>query len=314
MRAYCLSIHAAYRCRHSGACCTTGWPIAIDTSRVLELRTRRVRGADTLGASSPRQDDGAVPIDKRQDGSCVFHDVDGDGRCAIHAAAGEALLPVACRNFPRVALRDPRGTFVTLSHYCPTAANLLLSAGDITIVDAPPSIALGGDVEGLDATAVLPPLLRAGMLMDLEGYAAWEREGLAVLNSRRLDAETALAIITSATHEACRWSPGRESLATWIAGAFARARDRRNSDSPSSPPPLDHARKAFLAAHLFASWAAYQHGGLAAVVDSLAVALSLVSRHSDPSAFVAAVRAADLQLRHTGDHVRSRSIPALRHG
>ncbi|MGE5360921.1 MAG: hypothetical protein ACM3NQ_18035, partial [Bacteroidales bacterium] len=32
-----LSIHAHYSCRHSGACCTAGWPIPVepDTTRGL---------------------------------------------------------------------------------------------------------------------------------------------------------------------------------------------------------------------------------------------------------------------------------------
>ena len=40
---------------------------------------------------------------------------------------------------------------------------------------APPGLALDGALEGLDATAVLPPLLRPNLLTDLEGYGAWER-------------------------------------------------------------------------------------------------------------------------------------------
>ncbi len=56
-------------------------------------------------------------------GRCVFHDP--AGRCAIHSALGHDALPVACRQFPRVSVTDPRGVSVTLSHYCPTAAALL---------------------------------------------------------------------------------------------------------------------------------------------------------------------------------------------
>ena len=56
-------------------------------------------------------------------GRCVFHDP--AGRCAIHSALGHDALPLACRQFPRVSVTDPRGVSVTLSHYCPTAAALL---------------------------------------------------------------------------------------------------------------------------------------------------------------------------------------------
>src|SRR5215204_5054161 len=159
MRAYCLSVHATYRCAHAGACCTAGWPIPIEPEKL-----RAVWGlARTAGTPD---DDRFVPV--AADGGCVFFDR-ADGRlCAIQRDAGVALMPDACRNFPRVTLRDARGIFITLSHFCPTAARLLLTSRDIAIVEAPPSLSLDGGAEGLDATAVMPPLLRRGMLMDLD--------------------------------------------------------------------------------------------------------------------------------------------------
>src|SRR6185436_6391704 len=117
----------------------------------------------------------------REDGACVFFEPLAGRLCAVHRTVGPRLLPSACRNFPRIALRDPRGVFVTLSHYCPTAARLLLRDQDLAIVDAPASITLDGEVEGLDATGVLPPLLRQGMLMSLDAYDTWEREAVATL-------------------------------------------------------------------------------------------------------------------------------------
>ena len=255
----------------------------------------------------------AVVLGTTAAGACVCYDTGHDGLCAIHREAGAALMPSACRNFPRVALRDPRGAFVTLSHFCPTAAGLLLSAGAIAIVEAPPSISLEGNVEGLDATAVMPPLLRPGMLMDLEGYSAWEREGIAVLDERRYGARLALSVIAMATRDAQGWRPGREALATRMSEAFARARSSHTGQEQASQPPLEHATKAFLASHLFASWAAYQRQGLGAVIDSLDLALSLVGdRHAGVESFITAVRAADLRLRHSADHVGPRSLPALR--
>jgi hypothetical protein len=266
-------------------------------------------------------------------GACLFFD-EHDGRlCAIHRDAGEALMPSACRNFPRVGLRDGRGLFVTLSHYCPTAARLLLAASDISIVEAPATLTLSGEVEGLDATAVLPPLLRPGMLADLEGYGAWERKGIGILNHRSRTAVDALTVIRSATRNVVNWCPGTESLAARVQHAFARAA----FEAPISvlpPSPLELPTKAFLAAHLFASWAAYQNGGLCAVVDALDDVLAMVrarladrdvdrewtspTRAEDAGEqFVAAVRAVDLRIRHTGDHttphVRTESLPALRH-
>jgi hypothetical protein len=223
-------------------------------------------------------------------------------------------LTTACRNFPRETLKDPRGIFITMTHCCPTAARQQLHAEEVAIVDAPPALALNGAVEGLDATAVMPPLLRDGMLMDLEGYSAWEREGLGVLNDRRYSARSALSIISTATADAGAWQPGRETLASRMDHAFGRAREASAADA-ALVPLLEHAAKAFLAAHLFASWAAYDRRGLAAVVDSLESAFTeLGTGFTDEASFIAAVRAADFRLRHTQGHVGTGSLPALRHG
>jgi len=338
MRASCLSVHARYKCAHSGACCTAGWPIQVDDRIVAGLRARRMIDAHTIASAD---DGGATILGTAADGACVFYDRDHGRLCAIHKDAGPALLPTACRNFPRIALRDPRGLFVTLSHFCPTAAALLLDTGAIAIVDAPGSITLDGTVEGLDATGVMPPLLRPGMLMDLEGYDAWEREGIAVLNDARYSAAEALAIIAAATADACRWNPGRDPLAAWISRSFAARADplpvalRLRSGHPEqmsraeagnhtsgelaghpARPYFDRSTKAFLAAHLFASWAAYQGGGLSAIVEELEVALALVGaalRDSrEPNDFIEAVRTVDHRLRHHQDHVRTRPLPSLR--
>ena len=63
------------------------------------------------------------------------------GRCRMHATLGHDALPLACRQFPRVTVEDPRGVSVTLSHYCPTAAGLLErdTAAPFTIVLDPPA-------------------------------------------------------------------------------------------------------------------------------------------------------------------------------
>lgn len=301
MRAYCLSFHANYACRHAGACCKAGWPIAIESDKVYALRTRGLPKSDTL---TPVQcgtaHDPHTLIPKTDDGACAFYDAH-DGLCAVHRDAGPELLPTACRNFPRVALRDSRGLFITLSHFCPTAAHLLLSNGPISIVDAPDSLSLGGEVEGLDATNVMPPLLRPDMLMDLAGYDAWERAGLAVLNEPARSARSALTVITAATEDACRWSPGRESLSARVCAAFKRARSTLDHQRlQASNVVVDSPLKRFLAAHLFASWAPYRpSASLMAVIESLERALSLTGEHATDHDFIAAVREADLRLRHS---------------
>jgi hypothetical protein len=240
--------------------------------------------------------------------------------CGIHRQAGEDLLPVACRNFPRVTLLDRRGRFITLSHFCPTAAALLLHDGEIAVVEAPAALSLNGAAEGLDATAVLPPLLRPGMLTDPDGYGGWEREAIATFNDRSRGVRDALAVIAAATDDVRAWQPGGDSLATRVSEAFHRAR-ASSVPSGGEPSALDRGIKAFLAAHLFASWSAYQDGGLAGVVRAVDNAHATVMRElpghrslgegGSRAPFIAAVRAADFRLRHSRD-VRPRSLPSLR--
>jgi hypothetical protein len=211
--------------------------------------------------------------------------------------------------------------FITLSHFCPTAATLLLDDREITVVEAPAALSLHGAAEGLDATAVLPPLLRPGMLTDPDGYGSWEREAVATFNDRSRGARGALAVIAQATDDVRRWQPGGDSLGTRVGEAFHRARNSaaRRRGEPSS---LDRGIKAFLAAHLFASWSAYQDDGLAAVVRAVDHAHSTVMREllgrrrlgegDSRAPFIAAVRAADFRLRHSFADVRPRPLPSLR--
>lgn len=303
MPAYCLSMHVPYVCRGTGACCTAAWPIRIETRTLSALRTRGVPNADSRPIEG-NPDDPSAPatVGRTPSGACVFYETERGGTCAIHRTAGVDFLPAACRNFPRVTLRDPRGIFVTLSHFCPTAARLLLAPGGIAIVEAPAAISLDGRVEGLDATAVMPPLLRPGMMMDLEGYGSWEREGLAVLDVAAYSARQAVAIIRAATETARTWSPALGPLSPFVGAAFRQARAAAAAGAgDNSPPAFVQPLKRFLAAHLFASWAAYQPAAsLMAVVESLEQALSLAgSGHRDAESFIASVRQADLRLRHS---------------
>ena len=331
--AYCLSIHARYRCAHSGVCCTAGWPIPAEPPLIDVLRRGGLGPAWTADRAFKEDEgpDGRFQVLQTKDGhACVFLEADRQ-RCGVHRQAGEDVLPVACRNFPRVTLLDRRGTFITLSHFCPTAAALLLDDREIAIVEAPAALSLNGAAEGLDATAVLPPLLRPGMLTDPDGYGSWEREAVATFNDRNRGARAALAVIAAATDDVRAWQPGGDSLATRVSDAFHRA---RNGPAPpgAEPSSLDRGIKAFLAAHLFASWSAYQDGGLAGVVRAVdnahaTVMRELLGRRSlggdglgrrslgeggSHAPFIAAVRAADFRLRHSRTDVRPRSLPSLR--
>jgi hypothetical protein len=242
------------------------------------------------------------------DATCRFY----EGRlCRIHRELGPDALPVACQQFPRVVLRDGRGTFVTLSHFCPTAARLLLERSPLEAVEAPDPLTLNGGAEGLDATSVMPPLLRPGVLTDLAGYSAWERQCLNVLGSDRWTADDCVERIAAATDRLGRWDPSMQSLEEAVIGTFADVsppgadigweRDARRylltasavppglSAAPLPPdfaeawrgasawwPAFDRATRSYIAAHLFGNWMSYHAAGLRTVVELLRLCLAVL--------------------------------------
>ena len=202
--------------------------------------------------------------------------------------------------FPRVVLHDGRGTFVSLSHFCPTAAALLFEAGDlwpaVGIVDAPPALTGVGPLDGLDARSVWPPLLRPGVLMDLESYDAWERLGVELLMREGVAPDVSLDALASTTNRITAWSPG---------GPAPLLHAVRDAFGMLSPPPtavLDvdrSALKRWLAARLFGNWIAYQGNGLQAIVGHLRGCLATftteLARDGSP---LEAIRRSDLLIVH----------------
>jgi Fe-S-cluster containining protein len=148
-----LSLHAPYRCRHAGACCTSNWPIPIEADRLSSIRAALATGrlqpavgdresAVRVAPDAPAE---TPAILGRADHDCVFYDrspAAAAGRCRIQSVLGHEGLPLACRQFPRVSVHDPRGVSVTLSHYCPTAAGLLTADQGRTIRSPSSSIRL----------------------------------------------------------------------------------------------------------------------------------------------------------------------------
>jgi Fe-S-cluster containining protein len=161
-----LSTHLAYACRHSGACCTAGWPIPIERDHAAAvgeaIAARRVPAPPAWYQPDPDAPAEVAGVLTRQgDGACVFYRPPQEGArpsriggCAIHA-----FRPVSCRHFPYVCVTDPRGVHVTLSHFCPTAASLLFDSDrEVAIVEGPPVPIDGSEIEGLDARESLPPV------------------------------------------------------------------------------------------------------------------------------------------------------------
>jgi Fe-S-cluster containining protein len=287
----CLSIHATYVCAHAGECCRAGWTIPVEEHLVRPLG---LIGID-IGRSR------VAP--SRPSGECVFFEAETTGLCTIHRRGGPALLPSVCRHFPRVVVSDPRGMSVTLSHFCPTAANLLFTSVPIAIVEAPTSLSLGGALEGLDATSVLPPLLSKDVLMDWDGYTAWEEAAVTLFNAGDTGPEQTVDRLLTFTERVCTWKPGRESLSSRVRRELPAVMDQRGR-ADGKWGEYDRPIHAFLASHAFASWAAYEPDGLRSVAAAVHVAFRTLAdkvQNRSPLTHVSlteAIRATDLELRH----------------
>lgn len=168
------------------------------------------------------------------DGGCVFHAPAApmtvsatarDRSCAIHAGLGHSALPSSCQHFPRVCLIDDRGVRVSLSHYCPTAASMLVDGdGPVTVVAGPPAVPGRGVPEGLDARDGLPPRLSEEVLTDLDGAARWERHVIATLAGTTCEptVERALARLTADARRLAAWRPAANTpLADAVADVAA---------------------------------------------------------------------------------------------
>jgi len=260
----------------------------------------------------------------REAHACVFYDrssAAASGRCRIQSALGHDGLPLACRQFPRVSVHDPRAVSVTLSHYCPTAAGLLDAEsgadGGLTIVINPDGFPAAGEYVGLDARAVLPPLLRSNMLMDWASWWACEEHAVGLFRVSE-DPAVAMQRLRAVVADLETWSPGDGPLIDRVAQAFAGATVRPAQIGPpdrnqlidavfaSIPAGLRPARfrtseatrpiatRHFLAAHAFGSWAIHQEGGLRSWLMSIESAAALIDAG-------AGVRQADLLLRHLAE-------------
>lgn len=321
---FALSIHADYRCRHSGACCTADWdvPVEVPLYRSLDdaVASRRVvpaAQAEQNGAplivEEGLPENTAAMVARTPDGDCVFYHRQS-GLCVIHRDLGEPMLPATCRHFPRLAVRDARGTFISLTHFCPTAASSLFRDDvPIAIVRGPAAFP-EAPYEGLVITEEdWPPLLRPDVLADPDSYGAWERHMVARCADPRLSPERVIATLERDARIVRAVTPVTGAA---ILDAIARLPDEGVAvDVPATldasladyaetlvavpdewrPEPdtdgladayardvwpvwsaWDAPLKRYLAAKAFASWTAYQGRGFLTIVRGLDVALSLV--------------------------------------
>jgi hypothetical protein len=199
-RVFALNVHAGWKCRHSGACCRAGWTIPV------EPHARPITGSAWLEPDAS--------------GACPQFDAT-TSLCRIHRDHGEPMLPQSCHHFPRRALIDERGTFIVLSHFCPTAASLIVDGDRLAVVEAPPAFPPDRIYEGLDARGEWPPLLRPTALLDAESFSAWERYLVETLGASRDDVETTLSAIAGTAEQLRRWTAHQGDLAAWTARVLA---------------------------------------------------------------------------------------------
>jgi hypothetical protein len=251
-------------------------------------------------------------LGKTDSGACVFFE-GGAKLCLVHRDMGEGALPSTCRHFPRMAITDRRGTFITLSHFCPTAASMLFREDRPLAIVAGPDAFPPKEYEGLVVTGDdLPPMLSPAMLMDHSGYSTWERHMVARCAEIDRVPESIVATLDRDARLLRRWKPGGWTLTDAVCGlplefiadspheslqrsltSFADVMATVPADL--TPPPDEqqletaydeYVRPAwsqfcrplnrYLGAKAFASWTAYQGRGVATIVAGLDAALAVV--------------------------------------
>ena len=162
-------------------------------------------------------------------------------------------------------------------------------------MDAPAALSDVGELDGLDARNVWPPLLRPNVLMDLESYGAWER--LAIQDLTRTDTcatpRDALASLADVTARISSWTPGSGELLDVVHAAFPPR------PGAATTPGDGAAVRRWLAARLFGAWIAYQGNGLAATIAYLQLCLETFEREVEiDGSALEAIRRSDLKIVH----------------
>ena len=174
---------SSYACGHTGSCCRAGWPIPVEIAPLDLLRRADADGTLPYVGTAPGSE--ADVLGQTTTNECVFHTPGvASGGCAVETTLGSEALPYSCRQFPRLLLVDAHGWHMSLSAWCGTAAQMIVT--DLSLartalttaddflsfdhIDADPRVHL----EALDAREAWPPLLRPGVLAGHGAYAAWE--------------------------------------------------------------------------------------------------------------------------------------------
>jgi len=304
-----LNFQLPYQCRHSGMCCSSGWPIPVEQSRVAAIDETVARDVIPLRAvpwlvSTPNlPDDVAGTLALRDNAHCVFFEAGKPG-CAIHD-----VKPASCAHFPFVCLFDGRGVHVALSHYCPTSTSLLFEhSGPIEIVEGPSPIPALDMIEGLDAREALPPLYPGSreQLMSFEELTAWERDRVARATIEELqDDDVAL------------FDRARAAVPSPLSWPEAPARIESIFFSMVAPswPKFADVLTRYAAAKAFASWSLYLGDGVETAAETSRIAHAVLrvecsrqcrafGRPLDRELLSNAIEQSDLLLLHYADPER----------
>ena len=319
---FALSIHADYKCHQSGICCASDWDVPAEVPLFRTLTDAMAAGRLSPAAVpeegyptfllEPDLPEGVgAMIGHTPSGNCVFFH-SRSGLCVIHRDLGEPQMPSTCRHFPRLAVRDLRGTSLTLTHYCPTAAGMLFRDDvPLEVVENPaafPPAAYEGLMVDPEAW---PPLLHPRMLMDLESYSAWERHmvGRCALE---MSPESVIGTLFRDARVLRTYRPGEHSLTTAVkklppdtvetagelsldASLLLHAEVMKAVPEDVRPDADDAGLeeafvrlvvpewaawqaplRMFLAGKAFANWTAYQGRGVLSIVRGLEAALAFV--------------------------------------
>jgi len=167
----CLSLHAHYRCRDSGACCSSGWPIPIEIPLYERLVDSLQHGAITTVRSvapfTPTRglpEGAAAVLGQTADGRCAFYEADAaTHRCRIQRHSGHAAIPIACQQFPRMCLIDPRGVLEEFGLTLPQTKKIRVwdSTAELRYIVIPER---PEGTEGLDQEALADLVTRDAMI------------------------------------------------------------------------------------------------------------------------------------------------------
>ena len=315
MKFFWLNFQLPYRCRHSGLCCTSGWPIPVEPSRVKAIDETIARDIIPLQiqpwlVSTPDlPDDVAGTLALRANAHCVFFEAGRSG-CAIHG-----VKPASCAHFPFVCLFDQRGVHVNLSHYCPTSTALLFEhSGPIEIVEGPPPISEIAILEGLDAREALPPVRQgfSDQLMSFEELTAWQRDqvGKARIDDLQPDDVARFDRARGAVPAPLSWPEAPEHLESLFFSQVAPAW-----------PQFEDVLTRYAAAKAFASWSLYLGDGVQAAEETARLAHAVLrvecarqcrafGRPLDRELLSNAIQQSDLLLVHYSDPERLATVPA----